>query len=156
MSEEQLKGAIIDAAHAHRWIVAHFRAAKTERGWRTPVEADGKGFPDLVLAHPDRGVLFIECKADRGRLSAEQERWVATLGAALSSAPDGEVWVARPDSLGAVIARLARKGIREVSSSSPETSPARRSGPYRRTQDASAGRGTAALVALHGAETERG
>ena len=135
MSEEQLQRAIIDAARAHRWVVAHFRAAQTERGWRTPVEADGKGFPDLVLAHPDRGVLFIECKADRGRLSAEQERWVATLGAALSSAPNAEVLVARPGSLDAIIDRLARKGFRQVSSPHPETSPDGRVGRERRVAD---------------------
>src|SRR4051794_27414866 len=40
---------VIEIAHIYRWRVAHFRPAQTSRGWRTPVAADGMGFPDLVL-----------------------------------------------------------------------------------------------------------
>ena len=39
--------------------------------WRS----DGKGFPDLVCAHPKRGVLFAELKAEGGRVSEHQELW---------------------------------------------------------------------------------
>lgn len=75
MTEAELQAAVIELAHACGWTVAHFRPARTEQGWRTPVAADGAGFPDLVLAHSERGVLFVELKADKGRLSIEQERW---------------------------------------------------------------------------------
>jgi hypothetical protein len=77
MSEEQLQRAIIKAAKLHGWRVAHFRAARTEKGWRTPVEGD-PGFPDLVLAR--RGdVFFIECKSEKGRVSPEQKAWWSSL-----------------------------------------------------------------------------
>ncbi len=42
-----------DACHLDRrlyhWRIAHFRPAKTEKGWRTPMTGD-VGFPDLVIA----------------------------------------------------------------------------------------------------------
>jgi hypothetical protein len=41
--------------------------------WRTPVAADGKGWPDLVLVR-DR-VLYRELKSERGTLSVEQQDW---------------------------------------------------------------------------------
>jgi hypothetical protein len=64
-------------------MVAHFRPGLTQAGtWRTAVAADGKGFPDLVLAHRDRGVMFVELKAEKGKLSAEQTAWGLRLAAA--------------------------------------------------------------------------
>ena len=75
MSEAQLQDAIIELAHALGYRVAHFRPAQTSKGWRTPVGADGKGFPDLVLAKPDKEVIFIECKSTKGKTSPEQEDW---------------------------------------------------------------------------------
>lgn len=60
-------------ARTFGWRVAHFRAARTGKGWRTPVAADGAGFPDLVLVR-DR-VVFAELKSKAGRLSREQQVW---------------------------------------------------------------------------------
>jgi len=80
-TETQFQEAVVEAAQVHGWIVAHFRPAKTEKGWRTPVAADGKGFPDLVLAHPQRGVLFRELKSEKGKVSPEQQVWIDTLTA---------------------------------------------------------------------------
>lgn len=78
MTEAQLQDAVIACARLFGWRVAHFRPAQTARGWRTPVEADGKGFPDLVLAR--RGeLIFAELKSDRGRLSDEQAMWMHAL-----------------------------------------------------------------------------
>lgn len=79
MTEAQLQSAIIEAAHIGGFMVAHFRPAQTAKGWRTPVAADGAGFPDLVLAHPFRGVFFIECKSERGKLLPDQHRWAKAL-----------------------------------------------------------------------------
>jgi len=81
VTEAQLQQAVIELA---RWLgfwVAHFRPAKTERGWRTPVEADGKGFPDLVLAKPGR-FLIVELKSSVGGITQEQGAWVNVLRAA--------------------------------------------------------------------------
>lgn len=45
----------------------------TERGWRTPVAADGKGFPDLVLVR-DR-IVVAEIKGS-DRVKPEQRAWL--------------------------------------------------------------------------------
>ncbi len=80
MSERELQSAVIECARVLGWRVAHFRPALTARGWRTPVQADGAGFPDLCMAHPkQRRLLFVELKAARGRLSLEQVEWLDTL-----------------------------------------------------------------------------
>lgn len=75
-----LQKAIIDLAHRQGFLVAHFTAVKTEFGWRVPVAADGKGWPDLVLVR-DR-LIAAEIKGDGDSLSAEQKRWQAALGLA--------------------------------------------------------------------------
>ena len=62
--------------------------------WLTPVQADGKGFPDLVLVRGKR-LIFAEVKAERGRGSPEQDAWFT----ALRSAGRGEgqyVYIWRP------------------------------------------------------------
>ena len=98
MSEAELQASVIELAHVRGWMVAHFRAnvliqRKDGNTYRaTPVQADGAGFPDLVLCRRDR-VLFVELKAQRGVLSPAQARWLANLALAL---PDGSVFVWKP------------------------------------------------------------
>lgn len=74
MTERELQDAVMETARILGWRVAHFRAALTTKGWRTPVEAHGAGFPDLVLVR-DR-VVFAELKGDGGRLSGVQKDWL--------------------------------------------------------------------------------
>lgn len=78
MTEAQLQTAVIECARILGWRVAHFRPAQTAKGWRTPVEADGAGFPDLILAHPTNGttVYAVELKSDRGVVSEAQWEWL--------------------------------------------------------------------------------
>lgn len=78
LPEKDWQRQVIDLAQLCGWRVAHFRPARTEHGWRTPVEADGAGFPDLVLVR-DGVVIFAELKADRGRVSDAQEAWIEAL-----------------------------------------------------------------------------
>ena len=67
ISEAELQKAVIAAARAQGWRVAHFRPAQVRPGrYVTPVDADGAGFPDLVLCRGDR-LVFAELKA-QGRL----------------------------------------------------------------------------------------
>lgn len=84
MSEGEFLGAVIQYARERGWRVAHFRPARTASGWRTAVQADGKGFPDLVLARPPRDgergrVVFVELKSETGRMSPEQQTWCHAL-----------------------------------------------------------------------------
>lgn len=81
-TERAFQDAIADLARMAGWTVAHFRPARTRNGYRTAVAYDGAGFPDLVLAHRTRGILFIECKTNRGRLTDRQQTWLDQLTAA--------------------------------------------------------------------------
>jgi hypothetical protein len=78
MTEQDLQQALIDGARRLGYRVAHFRPAWTARGYRTPVEADAAGFPDLVICGHGH-LLFAECKTGRGRLTAEQHAWLDAL-----------------------------------------------------------------------------
>lgn len=78
-TEAQFQEAVIQYAQLKGWKVAHFRAAKTERGWRTAVQADGAGFPDLVMVRGER-IVFAELKSERGVPSAQQVDWLVALG----------------------------------------------------------------------------
>lgn len=80
MTEEELLQCVLDAARALSWRSAHFRPAKTERGWRTAVSGDGKGFPDLVLVHRRMGeVVYVELKRESGKTTPEQDEWIRDL-----------------------------------------------------------------------------
>lgn len=110
-TEADFQKAVIDLARLNGWMVAHFRPAQNSRGeWRTPVAADGKGFPDLVLVHPVRGVLFRELKTDRGQVSKEQALWINWLGVARA---DVNVW--RPRDWDGIVATLTGKAVEDES-----------------------------------------
>lgn len=79
LTEEQFQQQVFDLARLCGWKVAHFRVARTQYGWRTPVSADGKGFPDTVLAKAGRPVIFAELKRKGNKPSPEQEAWLALL-----------------------------------------------------------------------------
>lgn len=87
MTEREFQTQVIQLAHLYGWRVAHFRPARVLRNgketWETPVAADGKGFPDLVLAK-NGVVLFRELKTDTGTVSDEQRVWLKATG--------GKVW----------------------------------------------------------------
>jgi hypothetical protein len=103
LSERELQGCVIDAAHIFGWRVAHFRPAMTKHGWRTAVGADGAGFPDLVLVRDE--ILFVELKVRRNTLSAEQAEWIVALRAA---GVDAHVWTDSDWLDGTIEARLRR------------------------------------------------
>jgi len=78
LTEAQFQRQVVELAKLCGWSVAHFRPARTEKGWRTPVTADGAGFPDLVLARPPE-LVFAELKSERGKPSPAQVRWLEAL-----------------------------------------------------------------------------
>lgn len=74
MSEKDLERAIAEMARFLGFMVFHARPAQTNKGWRTPVAYDGKGFPDLTLVGNER-VIFLEIKTEIGKVSPDQSRW---------------------------------------------------------------------------------
>lgn len=81
---------VIDLAHYLGWTVAHFRPALTKSGkWITPVQADGKGFPDLVLVR--ERIIIAELKKETGKPSPDQQKWLAAFKTA-----NVEAYVWRP------------------------------------------------------------
>ena len=102
VSEADFQGSVVNLAQALRWRVAHFRPAMTNHGWRTPVAADGKGFPDLVLVR-DR-VVFAELKGTDGRLKPAQAAWRDAL---LAASVEWYLW--SPDDWDAIRDVLTRR-----------------------------------------------
>lgn len=75
MNGRDLQKLVIAKARTRGWLVGHFPTIQGRNGiWRTPVAADGKGFPDLLLLR-DRQ-LIVEIKGDGDRLRDEQETWL--------------------------------------------------------------------------------
>lgn len=64
----ELQRMVMELAGLYGYASVHFRAAKTERGWRVPVEGPlGKGWPDLVLVNPlKRRTIAAEIKRELG------------------------------------------------------------------------------------------
>jgi hypothetical protein len=52
---------VLELAKICGWRTAHFRPAKTSKGWRTPVSGDGAGLPDLILVRPPE-IVFAESR----------------------------------------------------------------------------------------------
>ena len=108
MTEAQFQAAVIELAQINGWRVFHARKAQNGKGaWRTPVAADGAGFPDLVLVK-DR-VIFAELKTNTGRVSPAQREWLDALAEARVKAHstgvvDAVVW--RPKDWDDILATL--------------------------------------------------
>ena len=96
-SERLFQDKVVHIFRMNGWWVFH-PTPHLVRGtvWRS----DGAGFPDLVCAHPKRGVLFAELKTETGKLSAFQERWRDALD------PHVEYYLWRPRDLD-TIAKIA-------------------------------------------------
>ena len=88
MSEDDLLSCVIDLAQRLNWRVINFRPAQTAKGWRTAVQGDGKGYPDLTLLRGSRG-MAVELKSARGQVSREQAAW---LGAFLAAGWETHIW----------------------------------------------------------------
>jgi len=104
MTEREWQRQVLDLAAIYGWRVAHFRPARTARGWRTPVQGDGAGFPDLVLVRGPE-LVFVELKAARGRPTTAQREWLD----ALDQVPGVRVELWRPDDFDRVHDVLRRR-----------------------------------------------
>lgn len=76
-TEDEFKDAVVELAQRTGWLVMHTRPARTNKGWRTPLQGD-RGFPDLVLVKRPR-VIFAELKSQRGSLTIDERRWMDEL-----------------------------------------------------------------------------
>jgi hypothetical protein len=100
LSEAAFQTRIIDLANLLGWHCVHYRPAWQGGKWRQPLSGH-IGAPDLILARGGR-VILAELKTDRGRLTAEQQAWLAALGA------HGRLW--RPRDWPDIVATLTAKG----------------------------------------------
>lgn len=95
-SEREFQAQVIDLARMFGWRCAHFRTALSQSGrWLTPVQADGAGFPDLVLTKGPR-LVFAELKADRGIVSRPQAEWLSALAVVAGESPNVTAVVWKP------------------------------------------------------------
>ena len=100
--EKILQDKVIHLAKMNGFMVQHSRPVKQADGrWLTAIQGDA-GFPDLVLADAQRGVLFIELKSDTGRLTAGQVAWQRNIK------PHCEYWLVRDADLPMLARRLGR------------------------------------------------
>lgn len=78
VSEAEWIQTVTDYATLRKWRWTHFRPARTDKGWRTPLQGS-RGFPDLIFVR-DRRLVFAELKSQRGRKpSPEQQLWLDEL-----------------------------------------------------------------------------
>lgn len=97
-SEKEFQTRVMRCAREHGWMVFHPAPSQVRPGvWRT----DGSGFPDLVMAHVWKGVVFAELKTEIGQLSEQQAAWETNL------APWVEYHVWRPTDWDTIVDRLA-------------------------------------------------
>ena len=72
MNEADFQRQITDLAEILGWSWVHFRPARTQRGWATPVSGPmGKGWPDLFMVRGHRSIAA-ELKSDKGKATPEQ------------------------------------------------------------------------------------
>lgn len=115
MTEAQLLRNIIGPKCNNLCAVFHWRSFHVRPGmvlkdgelvYRTTIQGDGEGFPDLVLVgrkpwYPRPRVLYRELKTDEGDLSPDQKVWYALLKAARQ---DVAIW--RPKGWELIVATL--------------------------------------------------
>jgi hypothetical protein len=79
--EESLLRKVMELGPIWGWLAYHTHDSRRSRA----------GFPDVVLVKPPR-VLFVELKAEAGRIRPEQTEWLG----ALAKCPGVETYVWRP------------------------------------------------------------
>ena len=102
VSERIWQDTVEHLAKMNGWLVFHPTPHQVRPG---VFRSDGKGFPDLVLAHRERGVIFAELKLEDGKLSPMQVVWANALK------PHIEHYVWRPSQLEMIAERLGRSSL---------------------------------------------
>ena len=94
-TENTLLGAIRHLAKLHGWMCYHTHDSRRS----------DEGFPDVVLVR--EAIIFAELKSPTGKLSHAQEIWLRML----ERTHQVEVYLWRPQDLGAIAARLSRRTV---------------------------------------------
>jgi hypothetical protein len=88
-------------AKMNGWMIQHVQPMRSSRGnWMT---GGSPGYPDLCLAHRDRGLIYAELKLENTKLTPAQVMWANALK------PWAEYYVWRPSMIDAIAARLGQR-----------------------------------------------
>jgi hypothetical protein len=94
ISEAEFTRQVLALAKILGWVTFHARPGRTLTGWRTPVQGDGRGWPDLFAIHRVSGrIVVAELKVGNRQSIAEQAAWLDAFRAA-----GVEVYIWRPSS----------------------------------------------------------
>jgi hypothetical protein len=89
LSEADFLRQVLQLAKLRGWRTAHFRPLRTANGsWRTAVQGDGAGFPDLLLLRGTR-IIAAEMKVGKGKVTPEQDKWIKAF---LDAGASAYVW----------------------------------------------------------------
>ena len=100
ISEASFMAQVKSLAYIHGWAFHHQAPMRTPRG--NIMTGGSVGFPDLVLCHPVKGLVFAELKTTKGKTSVAQDHWLAILNR------HAEVYVWRPEQLQEIEHRLSQ------------------------------------------------
>ena len=93
VSEKEFMSQVIALAKLRGWRVAHFRTARVQRAdgkvyYATPVQADGEGFPDLIMVRKAK-FLAVELKVPPNSATDSQAAWIVDLR---NAGADARIW----------------------------------------------------------------
>lgn len=91
LKEYTFQVAVTQFAESQGWRVQYFRKSAAAGVNGKYVGIGPKGWPDLVLVR-GQSMICIECKAERGKETPEQQEWLEVL----SRVPGVDCYIARP------------------------------------------------------------
>lgn len=97
ITEAEFMDQVANYAKLRGWKVAHFRPARTAKGYRTPCQYDAAGFPDLVMVR-DGFLIFAELKRNSHDLEDKQRSWIKAMNEVMEACGSTvEVYVWTPE-----------------------------------------------------------
>jgi hypothetical protein len=100
ISEQAFLQQVKSLAYIYGWAFHHQAPMRTPRG--NIITGGSVGFPDIVMAHKIRGVIFAELKTDKGKTTAAQDDWLERLQ------PHVECYLWRPCDIEFISTRLSQ------------------------------------------------
>jgi hypothetical protein len=100
ISEASFQAQVKSLAYIHGWSLHHSQPSMTRTG--RYITTGSTGFPDIVMAHEQRGLIFAELKTEKGKASEAQLHWLRTLH------PHAECYLWRPSDIDFIAQRLSQ------------------------------------------------